>query len=274
MTGAAAALEPLLVLDGVSKSYITPRGVREVVSGFELKVREGEVVAIIGHSGCGKSTVLSMVAGLVEPTAGRISVDGRRISGPGLDRGVVFQGHCLLPWLTALGNVLLAVKQVQPTASGHEQRELAGRALEIVGLDGSLHRRPAELSAGMKQRVGLARALALAPRVLLLDEPFGMLDSVSRLELREVLQKLWGEERKTALLITHDVDEALMLSDRVVMMTSGPNATVGEVVKVPFVRPRRRAALLESERYCVLRERLLTFLEHQAPPQQDRQSAA
>ena len=256
-------VERYLELWRVSKVYPGPRGDVAVVQDFDLKIREGEFVSIIGHSGCGKSTVLSMVAGLSELSSGGIIVAGREISGPGPDRGVVFQSPSLLPWFTAFENVLLGVRQVCPDATRAQQRETVEHYLALVGLVDAMHKSPAELSQGMRQRVGLARAFALDPKVLLLDEPFGMLDSITRIELQEVLIQLWREDRKTALMVTHDVDEALFLSDRIVMMTSGPAACVGGIVPVPFQRPRRRAEVLEHANYFRLRETLTSFLEEQ-----------
>jgi nitrate ABC transporter ATP-binding subunit len=250
------------------------RGVR-VVEGFDLGVARGEFVCLLGHSGCGKSTVLSMVAGLTEISSGGVVLDGREIDGPGPDRGVVFQSPSLLPWLTALENVLLGVDRVRPDAPRAERRALAAGALERVGLGHALGRRPGELSQGECQRVGIARAFALAPKVLLLDEPFGMLDSLTRLELQDVLLELWSRDRKTALMVTHDVDEALYLADRVALMTRGPRARVGEIATVGFPRPRERAAVLEHPDYYRLRERLLEFLEEQdARPEAELADAA
>jgi ABC-type nitrate/sulfonate/bicarbonate transport system ATPase subunit len=194
---------------------------------------------------------------------------GREIDGPGTDRGMVFQSPCLLPWLTALENVLLGVDEVFPGKPRPERRSIAERTLKLVGLGDALDRRPAELSAGMRQRVGLARAFAISPKMYLLDEPFGMLDSLTRLELQGVLLDLWGKDRKTALMVTHDVDEALYLADRIVMMTNGPAARVGQILEVPFPRPRTREEVLEHPDYYRLRERLIGFLEaHEgkAPP--------
>ena len=248
----------------VTKSYPTPSGPAVIVQDFHLALRQGEFATLIGHSGCGKSTVLAMVAGLSEPTSGGVILSGKEIAGPGPDRGVVFQSPCLLPWLTALDNVLLGVNRVYPRATKAERRELAGYYLDLVGLGDALHKKPGELSQGMRQRVGLARAFALAPKMLLLDEPFGMLDSLTRYELQDVLLELWSRDQKTALMVTHDVDEALFLSDRIVMMTDGPAATVGEILEVPFPRPRHRKALLESAGYYVLRERLISFLEERS----------
>jgi nitrate ABC transporter ATP-binding subunit len=223
---------------------------------------------MIGHSGCGTSTVLGIVAGLVPATAGGVAVAGHEISGPGPDRGVVFQAPCLLPWLSALDNVRLGTDEVHRARPARERRELAARALELVGLADVLDKRPAELSAGMRQRVGIARAFALAPRVLLLDEPFGSLDSLTRMELQDVLLGLLREESKTVLMVTHDVDEALYLSDRVAMMTSGPAARLGGTLDVPFARPRRRQELLAHPDYYALREELIGFLDAQGRPGQ------
>jgi nitrate ABC transporter ATP-binding subunit len=253
----------------VMKSYPGPNGPAIIVRDFNLTIEQSEFVSLIGHSGCGKSTVLSMVAGLNEKTAGGIILAGREIDGPGPDRGIVFQSPCLFPWMTALENVRIGVEQVRPKDPAVEQRLVAERALTLVGLADAIHKKPAELSAGMRQRVGLARAFALDPKMLLLDEPFGMLDSLTRLELQEILMELWARDRKTALMVTHDVDEALFLSDRVAMMTSGPAATLGAVLTVPFPRPRVRREVLEHPLYYPLREKLIGFLEsqeHQGEP--------
>jgi len=245
-------------------------GGQAVVRDVDLCVHEGELVCLVGHSGCGKSTVLAMAAGLVEPTTGQVAVAGREVRGAGTDRGVVFQSPALLPWMTALENVLLAVERVHSAATRAERREIARTHLLRVGLADAHDRRPAELSAGMRQRVGIARALALSPKVLLLDEPFGMLDSLTRLELQDLLLEVWARERTTALMVTHDVDEALFLSDRVALMTSGPAARIGEVLDVPFRRPRVRDEIMEAAEYDALRERLLTFLEDESPEGRDR----
>lgn len=247
----------------IKKSYPSLRGEAVIVSDFNVTVRQGEFVSLIGHSGCGKSTVLSMIAGLSSLTAGGIVLDNREVVGAGPDRGVVFQSPCLLPWLTALDNVLLGVTEVHKQLSRRERRDLAASYLELVGLGDALQKRPAELSQGMRQRVGIARAFALKPKMLLLDEPFGMLDAVTRMELQDVLLELWSREKMTALMVTHDVDEALLLSDRVVMMTSGPAATVGEILSVELARPRDRHELFEDSGFYALRERLITFLHDQ-----------
>ena len=250
-------------LFNLGKVYPTPAGPHVVVRGFELRMDDGELVSILGHSGCGKSTVLSMVAGLTPISEGGIAVAHREIAGPGPDRAVVFQAPSLLPWLTAAENVLLGVKSVLPRASRAERAQVVRRYLELVGLGDAMHRRPGELSLGMQQRVGVARALALSPRLLLLDEPFGMLDALTRMELQDVLLDILERERRAAILVTHDVDEALLLSDRIVLMTSGPAARVGEILDVPFPRPRRRDEALEHPAYYPLRSRVLEFLDAQ-----------
>ncbi|HEY0945206.1 MAG TPA: ABC transporter ATP-binding protein [Opitutaceae bacterium] len=257
-------MSAFLDISFVSKAFPGPTGTITVVRDFDLKVRKGEFIALIGHSGCGKSTVLSMVAGLTDPTAGALVLDGKEITGAGPDRGVVFQSPCLLPWRTASQNVRLGVDQVFFTASKQDRHDLTEYYLSLVGLGDAMHKRPAELSQGMRQRVGIARAFALAPKMLLLDEPFGMLDSLTRYELQGILLDLWQRDQKTALMVTHDVDEALFLADRVVMMTNGPEAQVGEILEVPFARPRDRRVLLEDPRYYELREQLIGFLNERA----------
>lgn len=245
----------------LAKVYPTVDGPVAVVKGFDLQIEQGEFVSIIGHSGCGKSTVLSMIAGLNEISDGAIYIDGRRVTGPGPDRGVVFQSPSLFPWMTAMENVLLGVEQVFPHGSKRERREIAEYYLNRVGLVDALDKRAAELSQGMRQRVGIARAFALKPKLLLLDEPFGMLDSLTRTELQDVLLEVWRRDRITAIMVTHDVDEALFLSDRVVMMTSGPQAKVGDILPVEFPRPRDRRTVCEHEHFYDLRGHLLRFLD-------------
>ena len=245
----------------LTKVYDTPSGPLPVVEGFDLDVAEGEFIALIGHSGCGKSTVLQMIAGLNDISEGNVVLDSREIDGPGPDRGVVFQAPCLLPWMTARENVLLGVDQVYAHVDEATRSDIVEYNLVLVGLGDAMDKRPAELSNGMRQRVGLARAFALSPKMLLLDEPFGMLDSLTRVELQEVLLDIWTEDRMTALMVTHDVDEALFLADRVVMMTSGPRARVGQILDVPFGRPRDRAEVLEHPDYYRLRGELIGFLE-------------
>ena len=254
---------PLDLVD-LTKTYPTPAGPVVVVRDFTLKVAEGEFVCLVGHSGCGKSTVLSIAAGLNVPASGRVTIAGRPIAGPDIDRGVVFQSPSLLPWMTALDNVRLAVDQARPAASREERDAIARACLARVGLAAAVDRRPAELSAGMQQRVGIARAFALSPKVLLLDEPFGMLDSLTRIELQEVLIALWTKERTTALMVTHDVDEALFLADRIALMTNGPEARLGAVLDVPFARPRLRHDVIEHSAYYRLREEVITFLEDES----------
>lgn len=262
-------------LSGLTKTYSTPKGPAVIVQDFNLRIRKGEFVCLIGHSGCGKSTVLSMLAGLNEVTAGGIILAGKELVGPGPDRGVVFQSPCLLPWLTASENVMLGVDQAFYTASKEERRRIAEYYLTVVGLGESMHHRPGDLSQGMRQRVGIARAFALKPKMLLLDEPFGMLDSLTRFELQQVLIKLWRTNKITALMVTHDVDEALFLSDRIVCMTDGPAAEVGEILPVHFPRPRERKAILEHPDYYELREHLIEFLAvraHRPRPEPGRSS--
>ena len=258
----------------VGKSYPTPKGPAVIVQNFNLDMEEGEFVSLIGHSGCGKSTVLSMVAGLNSISTGAVVVAKREIDGPGPDRGVVFQSPCLLPWLTAFENVMLGVQRVFPHISAAERKNIVSYYLTLVGLGGSQDRRAAELSQGMQQRVGIARAFAISPKMLLLDEPFGMLDSLTRMELQETLLEILDRDCKTTIMVTHDVDEALFMSDRVVMMTNGPNATVGDILKVPFSRPRNRAAILEHPQYYQLREHLISFLEVQDHARQAAKNAS
>ncbi len=232
-----------------------------MVDGFDLKMRRGEFISIIGHSGCGKSTVLSMVAGLTEITEGVIVLDGREVADAGPDRGLVFQAPSLVPWLSAYDNVMLGVQRVFPHASKAERDNTVSYYLGRVGLGAAMHKRAAELSNGMKQRVGIARAFALNPKLLLLDEPFGMLDSLTRWDLQQVLMEVWTRSQVTAVMVTHDVDEAILLADRVVMMSNGPRAKIGRVMEVPLPRPRTREALLAHPRYYELREELIGFLE-------------
>ena len=250
-----------LTLENVTKIYPTPNGPAVIVKDFNLTIKKGEFVALIGHSGCGKSTVLSMVAGLNDISGGGMILAGKELVGPGPDRGIVFQSPCLLPWFTAFENVMLGVEQVFYTASKTERQEIVEYYLHVVGLGDSMHKRPSELSQGMRQRVGIARAFALSPKMLLLDEPFGMLDSLTRVELQQVLIDLWRRDQKTALMVTHDVDEAIFLADRVVMMTNGPAAEVGDILEIKFPRPRDRKALLNDPEYYRLREHLIGFLE-------------
>ncbi len=245
----------------VTKVYPTPKGPLTVVEDFDLIMKKGEFISLIGHSGCGKSTVLSMVAGLNPITDGGIVLDNKEVSGAGPDRAVVFQAPSLFPWLTARENVALGVDRVYPTAQPGERRDIVEYYLARVGLADAMNKLASELSNGMKQRVGIARAFALSPKLLLLDEPFGMLDSLTRWELQEVLMEVWTRTQVTAICVTHDVDEAILLADRVVMMTNGPRACIGNIMEVDIPRPRSRKALLDHPDYYAYRDELLTFLE-------------
>jgi nitrate ABC transporter ATP-binding subunit len=243
---------------GLGKTYPTPSGPAEIVRDVSLYVAEGEFVCLLGHSGCGKTTVLSILMGLTPPTTGGVVIAGREIDGPGTDRGAVFQSATLLPWMSVEANVRLALHQV---GAGGRRAETY---LAAVGLAGLGDRAPRELSAGMQQRVGVARAFALEPRLLLLDEPFSLLDALTRMELQDELVALWERERKTVVMVTHDVDEALLLADRIVLMTNGPAATIGRILDVPFARPRDRERLLARPDYFWLRDTVVGFLEEQA----------
>lgn len=248
----------------LSKAYPNPLGEAvAVVTDFNLILRRGEVVAVIGHSGCGKSTVLTMLAGLNPITSGSLVVDGREVDGPGPDRAVVFQAPCLLPWMTSIENVMLGVKQVYPHGTKQEREQICKYYLSRVGLADSMHKYPREMSGGMQQRVGIARAIALKPRMLLLDEPFGRLDSLTRMDLQDVILETLNKEHITTVLVTHDVDEAIYLADRVCMMTNGPGATVGQIVEIPFDRPRVRRDVLDHPHYYDFRGSLIAFLEKQ-----------
>lgn len=265
----APAFERYVEFSKVSKIYPTPKGPLKVVDEFDLKMKKGEFISLIGHSGCGKSTVLSMVAGLNDISEGVIILDGKEIYNAGPDRGVVFQAPSLFPWLTARENVRLGVDKVYPHGSPKERAEIVDYYLARVGLADSMDKKASELSNGMKQRVGIARAFALSPKLLLLDEPFGMLDSLTRWELQEVLMEVWTRTQVTAVCVTHDVDEAILLADRVVMMSNGPNAKVGKIMEVDLPRPRSRKQLLEHPDYYRYREELLQFLadcDHQHAP--------
>ncbi len=246
----------------LSKSYPTPDGnsTVKVVDGFDLKIKKGEFISIIGHSGCGKSTVLSMTAGLNSISEGVIVLDNREIDAAGPDRGVVFQEPSLFPWLSAFENVSLGVDKVYPHISRTERNDIVEYYLTRVGLGDALYKKAAEMSNGMRQRVGIARAFALSPKLLLLDEPFGMLDSLTRWELQAVLMEVWERTQVTAIVVTHDVDEAILLSDRVVMMTNGPHAKIGKIETIDLPRPRTRKALLAHPDYYKYRESILTFL--------------
>lgn len=245
----------------LKKIYPSANGPLTVCEDIDLIMKKGEFVSLIGHSGCGKSTVLSMTAGLNDVTSGGIALDGSEVTMAGPDKGVVFQAPSLFPWLTAYENVALGVERIYPHASRNERDDIISYYLNRVGLGASMHKKAVDLSNGMKQRVGIARAFALSPKLLLLDEPFGMLDSLTRWDLQEVLMEVWSRTKVTAICVTHDVDEAILLADRVVMMTNGPNARIGKIMEVDLPRPRTRTALLEHPDYYRYREELLTFLE-------------
>ena len=255
--------EPFLVIEHLTKSYPVAGGEDYVVlDGIDLTVNEGEFVCVIGHSGCGKSTLLDMVSGFRTPTFGEVRLQNKRITKPGPDRMVVFQNYSLLPWMTAFENIYLGIHSVWPDKPKAEKDQIAHDHLALVGLTEAAHKKPGQLSGGMKQRVCIARALALRRQVLVLDEPFGALDPITREELQEELLKIWTEHRVTVLMITHDIDEALLLSDRLVMMTNGPAAKIGEVLTIPFPRPRERTLVMEDPQYYELRNYALDFLYH------------
>jgi nitrate ABC transporter ATP-binding subunit len=253
-----------LELTGLTKIFTTPTGPFVAVKDVNAEIASGEFVAILGHSGCGKSTVLSMVAGLNQASLGGVVIDGREVTGPGPERAIVFQSPCLLPWLTAEQNVLLAASQGAQRRSSAEARDAATHYLEIVGVADAAPQPPAALSLGTQQCVALARALVSEPRFLLLDEPFSMLDSLTRFELQDVLLRVWEQSGKTVVMVTHDVDEALYLADRLILMTDGPEATIGDVMRVPFPRPRTRPAVLAHPQYHACRRHVIDFLEHHA----------
>ncbi|TAG01279.1 MAG: ABC transporter ATP-binding protein [Betaproteobacteria bacterium] len=250
-----------LVVDNVDKRFDTKQGEFIAIRDINLRVSRGEFVALIGHSGCGKSTLLNLIAGLTTPSDGVLICAGREISGPGPDRGVVFQNHSLLPWLTCFQNVFLAVERV---FGGKESKsQLNARteaALNMVGLSHAMHKHPNEVSGGMKQRVGIARALSIEPAALLLDEPFGALDALTRAHLQDELLRIVAETKSTVVMVTHDVDEAVLLSDRIVMMTNGPSATIGEILDVKLARPRERIALADDPEYHHYRKAVVEFL--------------
>jgi nitrate/nitrite transport system ATP-binding protein len=252
-----------LELTGLTKVFETPSGPVVAVKDVNAKVGAGEFVAVIGHSGCGKSTVLSIIAGLERATYGGVVIDGAQVVGPGAERAIVFQSPCLLPWLTARENVLLAAGQ-RPGISTAQRRARADDCLELVGISDAADHLPGQLSLGTQQCVSLARALSLEPRFLLLDEPFSQLDSLTRFELQDTLLRVWEESGKTVVMVTHDVDEALYLADRLILMTDGPGAMVGASVTVPFPRPRRRVSVLAHPEYHRCRRHVIDLLEHHA----------
>ncbi|MEN0035568.1 MAG: ABC transporter ATP-binding protein [Cellvibrio sp.] len=250
-----------LELTKVGIEFPTPKGPFCALQNVDLKIKKGEFVSLIGHSGCGKSTVLNIVAGLYKATTGGVVLNGREVNEPGPERAVVFQNHSLLPWLTAYENVELGVKRVfKGKKTKAEMREWIEHNLELVHMTHAIHKRPDELSGGMKQRVGIARALAMEPQVLLMDEPFGALDALTRAHLQDSLMEIQNELGNTVIMITHDVDEAVLLSDRIVMMTNGPAATVGEILDVTLERPRNRLELADNAEYNHYRSAVLRFL--------------
>ncbi|MDH4554099.1 ABC transporter ATP-binding protein [Pseudomonas sp. BN417] len=254
-------MDKFVELTGVSKHFDTRKGRFQALSNVNLSIARGEFVSLIGHSGCGKSTVLNLIAGLLDTNEGGLICNGREIDGPGPERAVVFQNHSLLPWMTCFGNVYLAVERVFAARESKARlKERTAAALRMVGLDHAAHKHPSEISGGMKQRVGIARALAMEPKVLLMDEPFGALDALTRAHLQDELLRIVGETHSTVVMVTHDVDEAVLLSDRIVMMTNGPAATIGDIVKVDLDRPRDRLALANDARYHAYRTAVLEFL--------------
>ncbi len=252
----------MMDISQLTKIYPTPNGDYVVLDDLDLKIKHEEFVSVIGHSGCGKSTLLTMIAGLNPISRGTIVINNQTIKGPGPDRGVIFQSPSLLPWMTAYENVMLGVKKVFGHGTKKDRDDIVTYYLAKVGLEDAMHKKAKELSQGMQQRVGIARAFAIKPKVLLLDEPFGMLDSLTRGELQDVLIEVWNQEKITAIMITHDVDESIFLADRVIMMTSGPRAKVGDILEIDFERPRLRKDVLDHPDYYKYREHLINFLEH------------
>ncbi|WP_298231347.1 ABC transporter ATP-binding protein [uncultured Azohydromonas sp.] len=254
-------MQNFISIEGAEMVFDTKKGRFHALQRIDLRIAQGEFVSLIGHSGCGKSTLLNLIAGLTRPTQGVLLCENREITGPGPERAVVFQNHSLLPWLSCYDNVYLGVERVFGAKEGKAQlkaRTLA--ALELVGMSHAINKRPNEVSGGMKQRVGIARALAMEPKVLLMDEPFGALDALTRAKLQDELLRIVARTRSTVVMVTHDVDEAVLLSDRIVMMTNGPAATIGEIATVDLERPRDRVALAEDLRYIRLRKQVLDFL--------------
>lgn len=251
----------ILDISHIDMEFPTPKGPFTALQGVDLKIAKGEFVSLIGHSGCGKSTVLNIVAGLYQATKGGVILNGKEVSAPGPERAVVFQNHSLLPWLSAFQNVELAVNQVFGNSkSKAEKKEWIEHNLKLVHMDHAMHKRPDEISGGMKQRVGIARALSMQPEILLMDEPFGALDALTRAHMQDSLMEIQNELNNTVIMITHDVDEAVLLSDRIVMMTNGPAATIGEILDIDLERPRDRLALAEDPHYTHLRSEVLKFL--------------
>jgi nitrate/nitrite transport system ATP-binding protein len=264
----SAQREPFLVIENLTKIYPSVKGPNVVLDGIDLSVKEGEFVCVIGHSGCGKSTLLNMVSGFNTPTQGEVRLQSKKITEPGPDRMMVFQNYCLLPWMSVFDNVYTAVDAVYPKKLEAEKRAIVRANLEMVGLLEAAQKKPGQISGGMKQRVAIARALSIRPQILILDEPFGALDAITKEELQEELLTIWRDHQITVLMITHDIDEALFLADRLVMMTNGPAAKIGEILEMPFERPRTanasvqgyRSKMMEDPAYYELRNYALDFL--------------
>ena len=251
---------PYLEVSAVEKSYVTPRGTTRVLGGATLALEAGEFVAIVGYSGSGKTTLISLIGGLIAPDAGQIILDGAPVTEPGPDRGIVFQQYSLLPWMTVYENVALAVDAVNPSRPARERQELTGEFIDLVNLTPAVSKRPRELSGGMRQRVAVARGLAMEPKVLLMDEPFSALDALTRATLQDELLRIWGVRRSTVILVTNDVDEAILLADRIYPMTPGPGAVLGPAIEVGLPRPRERRHMSLTPAYQKARQGIVEFL--------------
>jgi nitrate/nitrite transport system ATP-binding protein len=258
------ANDAFLRVEGLAKRFASGKGELTVFDRVDFGIAKGEFVCIIGHSGCGKTTILNVLAGLEQPSSGYVFVDGREVSGPGLERGVVFQGHALMPWLSVMGNVSFAVRSRWPGWNRAKVEAHARRFIELVGLAGAEHKKPAELSGGMKQRVGIARAFAIEPKMLLLDEPFGALDALTRGVIQDELLKIVQATHQTVFMITHDVDEAILLADRILLMSNGPNARIAEVVRNTMPRDRTRLTMHHDPQFYRIRNHLVDFLVHRS----------
>lgn len=251
---------PLIAIDNVTKIYPSTAGDNVVIKDISLEIHAGEFVCVIGHSGCGKSTMLNTVSGFATPDKGEVRKNGKKVTGPGPDRMTVFQSYSLMPWLSAYQNVYLALDSVHPTKSKADKDHIVREHLTMVGLGEAMEKKPPQLSGGMRQRVAIARAFCLYPEILILDEPFGALDAITKEEMQEEVANIVANHHATVLMVTHDVDECLFLADRLVMMTNGPAATIGEILEIPFPRPRDRNQIMEDPRYYELRNRALDFL--------------